>query len=664
MKAGRGLVAWLPRVTWLAVAFALLAGARAAYDGGWTTDEPMHLEWSRRLIDRGITERRSALHFNSKTPVTVLNEVSRRFARHALRWRQREMVRFATRLPGLLWFGVVLAATFLVTRLCAGTVAAHLATQAVALDPNLIAHSALATVDTAYAAATLLTVVAALGFARRPGVTWGAALGLALGLAFSVKFTAFLLLPGVALLPLAMEGEAGRLRRAPALAGMAVALVAATTLICASYLFTGVAVPLGEVAWQSTVFTSLARAMPSLALPLPVDFLTGLDICFNAERTKVFNVVILGQRHPAGVFYYFGVAWLLKTPLLLLAALTFGLVQTLRERPLRANPALRYVALHLGLGLFYFSFVFRMQIGFRFVLMCVPLAAILAGAGLATLVHHRLFAPVLALVVLSAVAENAAYLGNSLAFTNAAVWPKRDVYRLLADSNVDYGQNHEKMAAWFAANRAPHRHLDPVHLLPGENILSFDQATGARGYPRHEWLREHLRPTRHFRHTYLFFEVESDDFERFLADSRRLRPAPDAEQLCSPGDPRNRPVDLQAAARFAPAPSPRGVELVCARVSGPADLALRSLEGEVFWGRADQLRKYWDRLREDAEVWYRLDPGVHAFVVAEPLSFRGEWIVRGGPVAAWAREARASKRRLQPWAPEPAPFAPARLSSR
>ena len=143
----RGPVAWLPLVTWLAVAFALLASARAAYEGGWTTDEPTHLEWSRRLMDQGITERRSALHFNSKTPVTMLNEASRRFARHTLRWRQREMARFATRLPGLLWFGVVLGATFLLARRCAGAVAGHLATLAVALDPNLIAHSALATVD-------------------------------------------------------------------------------------------------------------------------------------------------------------------------------------------------------------------------------------------------------------------------------------------------------------------------------------------------------------------------------------------------------------------------------------------------------------------------------------------------------------------------------------
>ena len=188
--------------------------------------------------------------------------------------------------------------------------------------------------------------------------------------------------------------------------------------------------------------------------------------------------------------------------------------------------------------------------------------------------------------------------------------------------------------------------------------MTFDQASGAWGYPRHEWLREHLRPTRHFRHTYLFFEVGNDDFERFLGESRRLLPGPSAEGLCAPRDPRAQLVDLRAAARFAEAPSPSGVELLCVRVSASADLVLRSLEGEVFWGRADQLRKNWDRLRKGTEVWYRLDPGVHAFVAAEPRSFLGEWIARGGPVAAWAREEEASRRGLTPRPLEAAPVAP------
>ncbi|HEY6547000.1 MAG TPA: glycosyltransferase family 39 protein, partial [Vicinamibacteria bacterium] len=247
------LVRRLAPVTWMAVAFALLATLWSAWDNDWTTDEPMHLEWSRRLMDQGRTERLSKLHFNSKTPVTVLNQAARRFARGVIHVRDPRAARLAARAPGLLWLGVVLGATFLLARRCAGPVAAHLATLAVALDPNLIANSSIATVDTAYAAATLLTVAAALSFTERPGVAAGAALGLALGLAFSIKFTAFLLIPAVLLLPLGAPEGGSRLwaARRPAVAGAAVALGTSVAFVCASYLFIQVGVPIGQVPWRS-----------------------------------------------------------------------------------------------------------------------------------------------------------------------------------------------------------------------------------------------------------------------------------------------------------------------------------------------------------------------------------------------------------------------------
>src|SRR5262249_49637108 len=155
-----------------------------------------------------------------------------------------------------------------------------------ALDPNLIANSSIATVDTAYAAATLLTVLTSLGFARRPSPASGVALGLALGLAFSVKFTAFLLMPGLLLLPLAVEDGTQRLRgtaRAVAGGGL-IAVAVALSFVCAAYFFKEVGVAFGDVEWRSRIFHKIAAAAPALALPLPRDFLTGLDICLNAER--------------------------------------------------------------------------------------------------------------------------------------------------------------------------------------------------------------------------------------------------------------------------------------------------------------------------------------------------------------------------------------------
>ena len=632
------------------MAFAILATLWSAYENDWTTDEPMHLEWSRRLLEEGKTERRSQLHFNSKTPVTMLNQAARRFARGSLGVRDPRKARLAARVPSLLWLGVVLAATFWLARHCAGPVAAHLATLAAALDPNLIAHSSIATVDTAYAAATLLTIIAALAFARRPGLAAGAALGLSLGLAFSVKFTAFLLIPGVLLLPLGMRDGAKRLwaARGPALAGAAAALATSAAVVCASYLFIEVGVPLGQVAWRSRPLAALAAAVPALSLPLPVDFLTGLDICLKSERTRAYNVVVFGERFPSGVFYYFAVGWLLKTPLLLLLGLFLGLARAVREKRVVADPALRYVGAappHRP----------------RLLLLHLPDADRLSlrshvraprrhprrrgtgrpGGAPALSCRHRPRGA-------DRLAENAAYLGNSLAFTNAAVWPKRYVYRLLADSNVDYGQNRDKMAAWLEAHPNPGRHFEPIHLLPGENVLRFDQATSARGFPRHEWLRAHLRPYRHFRHNYLFFEASPLDFERFLEESRRRPALPQAEALCAVDERRGTSADLAAEASFVGRLREGEAYLLCVRAAGTSDLALRAWEGEVLYGPADRPLRDGDRLRDGKEVWYRLAPGVHGFV-AKPLDgFRGEWIVRGGPLTASVRTAKLDRRGLHP----------------
>ena len=56
-----------------ALAFGLGSVLYAAWQQDWTYDEPYHLRWSERLLDRGITERETNSLWNSKTPITVLS---------------------------------------------------------------------------------------------------------------------------------------------------------------------------------------------------------------------------------------------------------------------------------------------------------------------------------------------------------------------------------------------------------------------------------------------------------------------------------------------------------------------------------------------------------------------------------------------------------------
>ena len=73
----------------------------------------------------------------------------------------------------------------------------------------------------------------------------------------------------------------------------------------------------------------------------------------------------------------------------MLLAEIYGLWRTVRGGGLVASLGAQLLLATLLLHLGYFSLLFRTQVGYRFVLMCLPLAYLLAAAGLAPLAAHR-----------------------------------------------------------------------------------------------------------------------------------------------------------------------------------------------------------------------------------------------------------------------------------
>jgi len=638
--------------TLAAVVFALANAAWSAWSQGWTYDEPFHLAWTERMLDTRVTERASAQRFNSKTPATLPNVLLRKAARAAGVEDERGL-RFAARLPSIGWLALTFTGVFALARPAFGSTAAMLAVIATALDPNMAAHGSLATVDAAYAATVVATLACAAAYARLPSPGRAAALGLALGLALVVKFSALFLLGGLAAVPFLFRGGWPPGRR---IAGHLLGMAAVAWLVVASwYLFLDIGRPLGDTPWRSAPFQSLATAVPRLPAPVPMAFLTGVDRSLADERGD-WGTVILGQRHPQGVWFYFAVLWLIKTPLLILAAQVVGYAAAARR--LSANPVARLVAWNLILHLAYFSFVFRAQIGYRFVLMLVPLGYVLAAAGLAQLALTPGRRRVLTAVAVVALAENAAYFGNPLAFTNAAVWPKRLAYRVVADSNIDWGQGRERIRETIARARAGHTILEPLHILPGHNTLALNAVAGVFDFEQHRWVREHLRPGGHFAHTYLWYEVGNDAFDRFLDDTRRLRPEPWVSAPC----PAELPLERHppgARVRFAldTQPQPGDGWVACVETRRGVDFGFRAVKGVIRFGRVDAGGGCAAETMVAGQVsWHRLEPGRHALCAVEipnrrawlPYSFEGTWLVRG-------HAAGLGLRRLSFNAPRPPP---------
>jgi hypothetical protein len=631
----------------LAALFALAQAGYSAWDQGWAVDERVHLEWSRRLLAEREDERESLARFESKTPIVIPSVVAMNAAQS--RGASLERQRFAARLPTVFCLAALLVATCFLGRSLFGPVAGLLATLATALDPNLMASGSIVTVDVVYALGVVVTATAALAFMRAPSHGRGALFGLALGLVFTAKFSAVLLLPALALLPLVgPRPPDGTTSRRRLLTGALLAGAVAAFLVCTAYLFIKVAMPLGGLPVASRPFTLLARLAPGLRLPLPASFLTGIDHSIVRDG-GIWPVYVLGRFYPHPVWYYFPFHWALKTPLFLLLFEIFGFAVLLRSGLLRRSGGARFVAVIFLVHLAFFSFLFRTQIGYRFILMCVPLGYILAAGGLAPLFAARRWRMAGLAAVAAAFLENALYWGNPFAFTNAAVWPKRSAWRLMADSSLDYGQDRERIPRWLAGTDTV---LNPVHIVPGRDVINVNAFVGLPDPERYRWLRERVPPAGHVGYTHLVWDIDGDTYNRYMDEERRLAPTAGAAALCGAGgDMVHYPVGSSIPLELVEGPYTVRHFVACAAVRKTTDFALHS-EGGGFV----RFGPYRDtpagpactpaEIPEGQSAWYRLEPGLHALCLEEvanarpflPYRFRGHWGARDNGVRFALRE--------------------------
>jgi hypothetical protein len=264
----------------------------------------------------------------------------------------------------------------------------------------------------------------------------------------------------------------------------------------------------------------------------------------------------------------------------------------------------------------------------------VPVGYILAAAALRERRWNSAWMAAIAL----AIAENAMYLGNPLSFTHAGVWPKRQVFRLMGDSNVDWGQNRDKIQGWLARSGIKASRLDPVHLLPGPNVLSVTNVAGLFDFQRFRWLREHLDPLEHFGHTYLRFEVDDESFDRYMSEERTLLPSRLAAELCPAAPDEPQPTQKQVSFVRESEPPDNGAWLACVTAPRGTDLGYRVMDGMIRIGRVlPDSRCEAELIQHEQVVWRRLAPGRHALCAIEvpsrrklvPYRTEGTWVLRG-----------------------------------
>jgi len=348
------------------------------------------------------------------------------------------------------WMNVVLGVVLVVfvwgeARKHFSVAAANFSLALYAFTPALIAHFSLATTD---GAATLMIFATAVQLGRwlhQSSLRNTVLLGFTLGLLLLAKFST---LPMFLLACVWLFASAiGVIRFAPskwtwlkAVGALGLAFV----VLWAGYFFhvsrltihDGI-LTASHPHWSTTMVKRTHNRL-NLSIPVPAgEYIAGFrDLMFHNARGQ--RAYFLGQVSPRGGWkLYYAVTILLKWPLAVLALSFLGLWASAR----RGRQAgwdfwilFSFPALYFLLAIFS-----HFNIGERHVLPLYPFALLLAAAAWQRLEGVRAWRVALAIVLVLNAVDVLRYAPGYLSYMNIAVNPRYS-YRLLSDSNVDWGQ--------------------------------------------------------------------------------------------------------------------------------------------------------------------------------------------------------------------------------
>jgi len=508
-----------------------------------TYDAPQHLSYGLRILHADATR-----FDDSKMPVSAWNALPKRLAETLEPGALRSFLaadstaRYPTMLASLALAWLV----FHWSRQLYGLAAGLLSLTLEVFDPNLLAHSRFVTTDLYAALTVTLSLYTFWRFLEAPdrrAQAWrGLAAAFAFGLAQVAKYTGAYLVP-VLLMVVAARFAPALLRdlRTPELGPWAARLrtfvlwaavfgVAAVLVINGAFLFQDPFWPLSDFHFRSDTFRELrdstVAVWPGARLPLPYPYIEGLDWVLAREQSGqgYGNRYLLGEIRSEGGFpgYYF-VAALFKVPapilIVWLAALVAYPLLRRRGARLRFSRDEAFLLLPAAFLVVYFNFFFGAQIGIRFLLPVFPLLHVFAGCLVSPEVWgplgsraRRSLATIGGALGIWLAASVLSYYPDFLPYMNELLADRKLAYHVLADSNLDWGQDRETVDRYRTAH--PEVLWQPREPAAGRILVGINWLTGVSNGRQASWLRARFEPVDHLHYTHLIFQVSEDEAAR------------------------------------------------------------------------------------------------------------------------------------------------------
>lgn len=338
-----------------------------------------------------------------------------------------------------------------------------------AFDPNLIAHSSLVTTDLGISFFIFLTFYLLWEYDRSHRLSLLLGIGIAVGLALASKFSAIMLL---GLVPMAMgcrilAGSDYSLLNTQDRAGKNPTLLARGL---------GAVLPLLLVAWVAALIL------------WGTYFFGDLTTWWNGLRWQLGHqdgghpAFLLGEYSRTGWPHYFFVAFFVKTPLGTLILIGVSLLLFRRGKPLTTAET-AFILLPLGMFVAS-SVVLQINIGIRHFLHVYPFLFVVAARLATVRIGRKWVMPsLISACATMTIASSLCICPHYLAYFNEAIGGPSQGWRILSDSNIDWGQDLEGVKAYMEDQDLPMIYLSYFGSAPPEHFGIRYQYVPAFGHP-------------------------------------------------------------------------------------------------------------------------------------------------------------------------------------
>ncbi len=365
---------------------------------------------------------------------------------------------FRARMAAAIFTLLLALLVFLAAKEMFGTIAGFIALVLLVFDPNLLAHGAVVGTDAGLSCFMFASIYAFYRYVKVPS-TWRLILvGGATGLTLACKHTGILVFPMLFMLAISevvlrRRTETGS--DVPVSTGQSVRQLAVGLVVITAISLT--------ILWASYGFRYEARADGRQINPPFSDFVQGLSrphevrllqtvarfhllpesYIYGLADVRImsdfYTSFLLGKIYPHGVWFYFPLAFLIKSSLsfLILMLIAIWAIATRRLTEWRevlflTLPPIFHLAIAMSSG---------MNIGVRHILpMYLFFAVLIGGVSSRLISENRAWAYVVAaLLVFQAISTSRTYPAY-LAYANELWGGPANVHNLLSDSNADWGQ--------------------------------------------------------------------------------------------------------------------------------------------------------------------------------------------------------------------------------